>query len=317
MGSKRTLACPYCDHPFDSVPLDRTGCPHCGEIIYVYDSPLRDSKIILTDEGHYKIVKAKAFKQVTDYFTARMLELEAAFSKAKATTSHYAELGRELEALVRNLLTEYLPNKYMVATGFVKTLEKLDWQSSQIDIIISRSDICHPIAVHQQYRVFPIESVISFMEVTSNLTPAKLTEDYEKVAELQRLNNRTYYVPDPPAGIKYYFANETAVHPRFYYFAFSTECGNERISQKMIELSNDYGVQLHALYVLKPSACFFMPNANAGDGPLYKVTTETNPRDAIVGFLQHILISLQTADFIPQNASIPFGAYYRDMPNKQ
>src|SRR5271157_1744404 len=112
LDNKWTLACPYCDHPFDLVPSDGTGCPHCGETIYVYDSPLRNAKIILTDEGHVKIVKAKAFKPVTDYFTSRMLELEAAFGKAKATTSHYAELGRELESLVRCFLSEYLPNKY-------------------------------------------------------------------------------------------------------------------------------------------------------------------------------------------------------------
>ncbi len=154
MRDQGSLTCPYCDYRFAQMPADRTGCPGCSQILYVYNSVLGGKKILLTEEGLYKIIKVRPSKEPTDYFTSRMQELEAAFSKAKASTRHYGELGRELESLVWHLLEEYLPNKYKVATGFVRTLEKPGWISNQIDIILSRSDICYPIAVHHQYSVF-------------------------------------------------------------------------------------------------------------------------------------------------------------------
>ncbi len=311
MRDMREISCPYCDYNFENLPADGSGCPNCGEIIYVYDSILGNKKILLTEEGLYKIVKVKASQEANDYFTARLQELDASFRKAKASINHYGELGRELETLVKGLLSEYLPNKYKVSTGFVRSLEKPKWQSNQIDVLLSRNDICYPIFVHQQYSVFPLESIISFMEVTSNLTKAKLREDYEKVAELQRLHKRLYYIPDPPAGVKLYPAFKSAVHPRFYYFSFTTARSEESLVQAMLDLSNEYRIQLHSMFILKPGYCFIMPNATDDkDRPYQNVIRETKPRQAIVLFLQHILTALQTADFIPQNASIPFCEYF-------
>jgi len=313
MATKRTPTCPYCDHAFTTVPADRHPCPSCNQTIYIYSSHLDARVVLMTEEGLSKVIRPKSSASQSDYFTARMLELDAAFSKAKASTTHYGELGRELESLVKGLLEEYLPNKYRVATGFVRSLEKPGWLSNQIDLLLCRSDICYPIAIHQQYSVFPIESVVSFMEVTSHLTTGKLVEDYEKVAELQRLNDRVYYVPDPPESIRPYIASENSVRPRFYYFAFSTDLSLEHISKTMLELSNEYGVQLHALYILKPSQSWFMPNGDPSLVPSYqRIQTETRPREAIVSFLQHILISLQTADFVPPNGSLPFGRYFEE-----
>ncbi len=288
MPKRKVISCPYCDHVFGKLPPDRTGCPNCGEILYVYDSILSNRKILLTEEGLFTMVKVKASQESSDYFTARLQELDASFRKASASTSHYGELGRELETLVKALLSEYLPNKYKVGTGFVRSLEKPGWQSNQIDILLSRNDICYPIAVHQQYSVFPLESIISFMEVTSNLTKAKLNEDYEKVAELQRLHKRLYYIPDPPAGVKQFRAFDLAVHPRFYYFAFATNCSEDSILHAMLDLSNEYRIQLHVLFVLKPGFCLMMPNPTR-DRPYQNIIKKEKPRDAIISFLQHIL----------------------------
>jgi hypothetical protein len=311
LSEQKTIDCPYCDHQFEKMPADRTGCPQCLQILYVYDSPLSRRKVLLTEEGLYKIIKVPPSKEQTDYFTSRLLELEAAFGKAKASSQHYGERGRELESLVWHLLEEYLPNKYKLATGFVRSLEKPEWISKQIDIIFSRNDICYPIAVHNQYSVFPLESIISFMEVTSTLTKGKLLEDYEKVSDLQVLNNRFYYVPTPPAGVALYPATETAVRPRFFYFAYATDCSSDAICEALLRLSNQYRAQLHCLFVLKPGISFIMPNAVPDlNQPYQSVLVEDRPREAIITFLNHILTSLQTADFIPPNASIPFQLYY-------
>lgn len=312
MEKNQEISCPYCGFIFNSMPIDRTGCPNCKEIIYVHDSILGNKKVLFTEEGLFKIVKIKYSQETKDYFISRLRELDAAFRKAQASTQHYGELGRELESLVKNLLSEYLPTKYKLATGFIRSLEKPKWQSNQIDIIFSRNDICHPIAVHNQYSVFPLESIISFMEITSNLTKAKLIEDYEKVADLQRIHKRHYYVPDPPSGIKLYSTEDRAVHPRFYYFAFTTSIDENKISKILKELSNEYKIQLHSMFVLNPGTCYIMPNAEQNTTePYQKIFIENKPKEAILLFLQHILSSLQSADFIPPNASIPFGEYYK------
>ena len=265
----------------------------------------------MTEDGLYKIINPKGRREPSDYFTARAEELKASFARAQASTFHYGELGRELESCVRSLLSEYLPNRYDIATGFVRSLERPGWQSNQIDILLSRSDICYPIAVHQQYNVYPLESVISFMEVTSNLTKGKLREDYEKVAELQRQHKRLYAIPDPPVGVALYPAYN-ATHPRFYYFAFESSTRDQnRIAENMLELSNQYHIQLHALFVLKPGWCFIMPNAVLdSDRPYQTVILKNTLPNSLISFLEHILVSLQTADFIPQNASIPFSLYF-------
>jgi hypothetical protein len=301
---KDEISCPYCGHRFRGMPRDHTACPNCKQILYVYDSVLGGRKVILTEEGLSKIIKAKALSGTQDYFTARLNELAASFQKAQATTTHYGELGRELENRVKDLLQEFLPNKYEISTGFVRSLERPKWRSNQIDILLGRNDICYPIAVHNEYRVYPIESIISFVEVTSNLTKGKLREDYEKVADLQRLHKRMYYIPMPPAGVAPYPTD--AVHPRFYYFAFSTDSSVDTLSRWLLEMSNEYRTQLHALFVLTPSVCLVMPNAE----PDYdRLIPETRPQFAISVFLQHILMGLQTADFIPANASLPLTDY--------
>ena len=309
--AKPVIHCPYCDDELPKVPLDISGCPKCGQVIRVIESLLGDRKVLLTQEGWAKIYRPSGREVEHDYFTARLQELRGAFEKAMGSTIHYGERGRELESLVRGFIDEYLPRKYSLHTGFVRSLEKQGWQSNQIDILVCRSDICYPIAVHREFSVYPLESLISFIEVTSNLTRGKLREDYEKVAVLQRLHKRMYFLPRPPAGVRPYYAFDTAVHPRYYTFAFSTRLSPVQMRDSMLSLSNEYHTQLHCMFVLQPGYCIVMSNANRNVQPSYQVAEIIdNPRDAIVAFLEHLLSALQTADFIPPNASLPFSAYY-------
>ena len=311
MNKDDSLSCPYCGYELAAMPHDKTACPNCENILYISKSILGEEDVLLTEEGYYKIVRSKKRDEESDYFTERMNELKASFGKAKASIMHYGELGRDLEVAVRKLLEEYLPNKYRVDTGFVRSLEKPGWRSNQIDILLSRNDICYPLAIHHEYKVYPLESIISFMEVTSNLTSAKMREDYEKVTELQRLNKQLYFVPKVPAGVNQWLAYN-APRPRFYYFAYSTEWSEkETVKRNLLKLSNDYRIQLHATFVLDHGWWFMMPNATPGaKTPYSDLHIIDSMPDSFIAFLQHVLLNLQTADFIPPNGSIPFSYYY-------
>ena len=184
---------------------DRTVCPVCGEVIYLNESLIGGNQVLLIEEGYHNIVKTRRVGDSGGYFIRRVEGLAAASRKARASTKHYGELGRELEAAVKGFLSEHLPNEYRIDTGFVRSLEKPGWQSNQIDVLLSRSDICYPLATHHEYKVYPLESVISFVEVTSDLTRAK----------------RSFPLPKPPASTILHPAYN-ATYPRFLYFAFTT-----------------------------------------------------------------------------------------------
>ncbi|MBA7682155.1 hypothetical protein ES703_90501 [subsurface metagenome] len=231
----------------------------------------------------------------------------AAFDKATKASTHYGQLGSESEEIVRELLNEHLPLKYYADTGFVRTLEKPGWESKQIDILLVRRDICFPLAILKRFKVYPIESVIGFMEVTSKVNKGKLTEDFEKVVDLKRLYKRHCHIPKPPIGTQ--FCQVDAPHPRFYYFAFSTDWAKPQTVNRVIkEMSREYGIQLHAMFVLG-QGCYVSPTPTK-DNPSPDVIFTPNMPDSFIGFLYHILMNLQTADFLPPNASIPFQEYF-------
>ena len=257
-------------------------------------------------------------KKNNNYFTRCVNSLKEAYRGVEVGDNpHYVTAGHELECLVtEKLLKPFLPSKYAVHTNcFVRSLEKPNWKSNEIDILFTRDDIGFPLESHETYKIFPMESIVSFMEVTKTLDLPKLREEYAKVADLQRLNKRFYYVPKPPAGLSPCLPD--APRPRFYYFAFSSDWKTLKdiekpgITKQIIEQSNEYGVQLHAIFVLEPAWCLVMPNADPrSEKPYSKLHVYEGLPESIMYFLQVIIMGLQSADFIPPNATIPFVHYF-------
>jgi hypothetical protein len=263
--------------------------------------------MLLTEEGYEKITRAVRLQENAEYFSERLGQLGSEFRKAQKACTHYGQLGSELEKLVMVLLREHLPLKYKVDTGFVRTLERPGWESSQIDILFVRQDICFPLAILKDFRVYPIEAVVGFMEVTSKVTRGKLAEDFEKVVALKRLSKRVVHVPTPPQGVASLHVD--APEPRFYYFAFSSDgTRTETMRRTIEEICNDYQIQLHAMFVLN-EGCYTSRTPTAEDKSR-TVTFWGSMPTSFIFFLYHILLNLQTADYLPPNASIPFEEYF-------
>lgn len=257
-----------------------------------------------------------------DYFTYRVDDLRSGLNRSTSILSHYGETGTNLEMAVKDFLAEYIPNKIGIESGFVRSLEDLEWQSPQLDILLTRKDIGHPLAVLPGSKVFPIEAVIGAMEVTKTLTKKKLKEDFEKVRLLKQRVKRTYIFPyltavnlgfikksedelsEEEKRTKRVSLSFQGLQPRFYYFAFGSNWKNiKTICRNIKEVGEATKVHLHGMFVLDHGFFLHKPFGN------FEVFHTGRMPDAFVLFLNNIIESLQSFTDIPYMATIPLNLY--------
>jgi hypothetical protein len=259
-----------------------------------------------------------------DYFTYRADDLRSSLKLSTSILQHHGETGANLEFAVKNFLKEYIPNKIGVESGFVRSLEDLEWQSPQLDILLTRKDLGHPLAVLPGSKVFPIEAVIGAMEVTKTINKKKLKEDFEKVHLLKTRVKRTYILPLTVAlqfglikpdekiaqmtqeKIKTSCVYKTfdSLQPRFYYFAFGSNWKNVKtICRNFKEVGKATGAHCHGMFVLGKGYFYHKPY---GD---FKVMYTDRMPDAFVLFLNNVIESLNSFTHIPYMASIPLSQY--------
>jgi len=261
---------------------------------------------------------------IRDYMSSRQADLLNYLRKASAIIEHDGERGRNLETEVGRLIGEYLPGIFAVDTGFVRSLEDPDWQSNQIDLLLTRSDFGHPLAVFPETKVYPIEAVVGFVEVTKRVDKRKLEEDFRKVRDLKQKTQRTYVLPysfaktmrmpgteappDPSDMLKKVYATFTDLEPRFFYFAFESDWTEATsLCRVLQETGEEMGVHCHGLFV--PEFGFFMHKAVFEPPSRHAVKYLTAMPDAFTAFLSQILEALQSFTVIPSNAAIPLDRY--------
>lgn len=70
---------------------------------------------------------------------------------------HHAETGGNFEELIKKELIKFVPSRFGIDSGFIRTLENPDFISKQIDTIFYYNDIGFPMAVTPKMKIFPIE----------------------------------------------------------------------------------------------------------------------------------------------------------------
>ena len=256
------------------------------------------------------------------YFKYRADDLRSRLLMSTSILTHHGETGSNLEFAVRDFLGEYLPGNFGIESGFVRSLDDLSWQSRQIDVLLTRKDIGQALAVLPGSKVFPIEALVGFMEVTQTLNKKKLAKDFEKVRDLKQKARRTYIVPYTfakamglpvdktinEAGhntrlLKVEYAIED-LEPRFFYFAFSSQWKKtEVICKNLKEMGARLGVHCHGLFILDRGYFLHQPY---GD---YRVLYRTDLPDAFVLFLNNIIEALNSFTVVPSVATIPIARY--------
>ena len=253
-------------------------------------------------------------------------------------------MGHTIEDILRKVLREYIPKRFSVERGFVRSLgkemnpEELKWKSHSVDILFTHGDSGLVLSSQPNIKVFPLESVLGFMEVTKTIDRQKLRDDFQKVGELKHQVRRYCWCSLAKAEemgvlkLEEYCARvnmslEQArkfgrnyrvvvpyndLEPRFYYFAYSTTWSDpETICQNIHEASEDFGVHLHGMLILDKG---FFRRDTGSEQAVYRYTQDLD--EAFALFMHNLIDSLMTFAKIPEGTSIPLDIYQGATHNK-
>ncbi len=261
--------------------------------------------------------------------------LSSKIAQIQAVTGHEATKGIEIENAVRNAFSLYIPKRFSVESGFVHSLHPSDngqtfevWKDDrQIDVLFTYGDTGLVLSPEQNLKVFPLESILGFMEVTTNLSAEKLHEDFEKVSGLKRQVQRYCYCSVEIAQ-KYNFLDDESyerlpeicrkfprnhsiiveyndLEPRFYYFAATSKWKkSDTICKNLKQASTNFGVHLHGMLILDQG--FFRISPTVGSS---QVDYIDDPEVAMGRFMHGLIDSLNTFAKIPPGTTIPLDAY--------
>jgi hypothetical protein len=151
-----------------------------------------------------RVGKAKRNPNLADYWSGIHNALDGRLSSVKEYLRHPSS-GFTAENYFRDLLTEYLPKRYSVESGFVVNVagERSDF----LDVLIVDALNIPPLSTESHFKVFPAEAVVGAIEITSSPksrversgikgTISKIQDDILKLAKLRRIaKDREYLMP--------------------------------------------------------------------------------------------------------------------------
>ncbi|WP_395761301.1 DUF6602 domain-containing protein [Bacillus sp. 3G2] len=118
-----------------------------------------------------------------DNFNKILSELQLVYK-----LNHNGEKGREAEEILKNFLCGYLPKKYSVTTGFVKSDLGV---SNQCDILIYDDTNYAPLYSGYVNKIIHMLSLRGCIECTMRLNKKKVKEDNEKFSSLKSFYRRS------------------------------------------------------------------------------------------------------------------------------
>ena len=120
-----------------------------------------------------------------EYHKATSKELLALTNKVRNLVTHWGEDGRYKEAVLKNVIRRFLPEKYEIGTGFIikQTANRGEHLSSrQIDLIIYDDE--SPILFKEgDFVILTPDSVKAIIEVKANLINQNVSEIIRQVNE--------------------------------------------------------------------------------------------------------------------------------------
>lgn len=219
-------------------------------------------------------------------------------SNACKNIKHTAIKGQLREIFIRELLQPFLPRNVEIGTG--KVISSDNKESLQQDIILYDKRILPPI-LFESLGFFPVESVISTIEVKSKLTSTQLKQAHKNATSLLKLKhlpveydelNRPIF---RPGSIKW-------TNP--YLFAFDSDLSERWKTEvdRYDEILKGKDPSIRMLCVVNKGCWFFSPVHRQWLSVVMK-----NPHDEIMGFL---IIFLNTYPLIAESRGMPrLGSY--------
>lgn len=225
-------------------------------------------------------------------------------TKALKKSLDHSATGTAIEGRFKELLTAYLPRRYVLTPGFVANASGA--RSPMMDLIVSDCLHIPPLSVEPGYTVFTCESVAAAIEITSGprgrvgtgqSAVSKLHADLRKLAKVRELGkNREYQIEVPYVDKNGALRIDTAhmmvesPGPR----SFIVTCGDEWANATTYESNiikairavkaEGHEVWLHAAYSVKHGLLTFKPYTD--------LECEWTTKDALLEFVLFLNQSL-------------------------
>jgi len=153
-------------------------------------------------------------------------------SKKSDIIKHNLEKGLGNEEILRNLIKDFLPDKYGVAKG--KVINEQGKSSKHCDIIVYDSLNCPKLFIDEnRNQILPIEGVYAVLEVKSTLTSKLLKEAFENLYSVYKLKKRTNNSTNNYLEL---------CPPSLSVIAFRTQISLKKIKKCFTEFNNQYVV---------------------------------------------------------------------------
>ena len=123
--------------------------------------------------------------------------------------SHPGEFGTYREAIVRDFLQSFLPQRLAIDTGFV--VNALGEISGQIDLVIYDPSLTPPLESRNRQRFFPIETVIAAGEVKSDVNRDQFTDALIQISKVKEI--RSTLTDEASAAVRWYGLGNTEYDP--------------------------------------------------------------------------------------------------------
>ena len=123
--------------------------------------------------------------------------------------SHPGEFGTYREAIVRDFLQSFLPQRLAIDTGFV--VNALGEISGQIDLVIYDPSLTPPLESKNRQRFFPVETVIAAGEVKSDVNRDQFAAALIRIAKVKEM--RSTLTDEASAVVRWHGLGTTEYNP--------------------------------------------------------------------------------------------------------
>lgn len=134
-----------------------------------------------------------------DYMTDVREQIELRSAAMRRDYSHHnPSAGANREDIVKEFLTEHLPAKFGVKTGFACSLD--GGLSNEPDLLIVDVNNNAPFYGGMNKEIWPIEAIYAMIEVKTKLTPDRLKDAINKGVRFKKLRRdffEPHYAPNP------------------------------------------------------------------------------------------------------------------------
>lgn len=123
--------------------------------------------------------------------------------------SHPGEFGTYREAIVRDFLLSFLPQRLAIDSGFV--VNALGETSGQIDLVIYDPSLTPPLESKNRQKFFPVETVIAAGEVRSDIDRAQFADALIRISRIKAM--RSTLTDEASAAVRWHGLNAANYNP--------------------------------------------------------------------------------------------------------